>query len=386
MTERAGLPASGPAAPFSASVAVPAATSPPAETTLRLTWRRFRKSTLAKVGGAYLLLLVAVTLFARFFSPHDPNRPRLDAAYMPPQRIYFFDETGRFHWRPFTYGFRVGLDPETWARRYEEDRSERHPVRLFVRGWEYRLIGNWGSNLHLFGVERPGTLFLLGTDKLGRDLFSRILHGGRVSLLIALACALMSGLIGATMGAVSGFFGGRIDMAIQRLVELLQSFPALPLWMALSVAIPKEWPPTLIFFGVVVIFAALSWTWLAREVRGKVLSLRDQEFVVAARAAGAGDAHIIFRHVLPNVLSHIIVVMTIAIPELILAESALSFLCLGIQPPLVSWGVLLNDATTLQAVGRYPWILLPGVAILCTVLAFNFLGDGLRDAADPQTR
>jgi peptide/nickel transport system permease protein len=350
--------------------------------TLQLTWRRFRRSTLAKVGGIFVIFLLIVTLFAPFFAPYDYNQTRLGMVYVPPQPIRFIDEEGRFHLRPFTYALTPDIDPDTWARIYTEDTTQRYPIYFFVRSWEYRLFGLIPSNLHLFGVEAPGTVFVLGTDLMGRDLLSRIVFGGRVSISVALFGALVSAFLGAVIGAMSGYYGGHFDNITQRVIELLLSFPSLPLFMALSVAIPVEWPPLGFFFGIILIFSLLSWPVLAREVRGKVLSYREEEFVMAAHAIGAKNPYIIFRHVLPNVISHVIVILTITIPELILAEGALSFLGLGIQPPLVSWGVLLSDATTLETLGRHPWIMLPGLAILTTVLAFNFLGDGLRDAVD----
>lgn len=350
--------------------------------TLQLTWRRFLRSPLAKVGGGMVIILVILTVFAPFFAPYNYNQTRLSMVYVPPQRIRFIDDAGQFHLRPFTYALTPDLDPATWRRIYTEDTSQRYPIHFFVRSWEYRLFGLFRTNIHLFGVEDGGTVFLLGTDQMGRDLFSRILAGGRVSMSVALFGALVSAFLGSVIGAMSGYFGGVFDAIVQRIIELILSFPTLPLFMALSVAIPVEWPPLGIFIGIIMIFALLGWPVLAREVRGKVLSYREEEFVMAAQSLGARNGYTIFRHILPNVLSHIVVVLTIGIPELILAEGALSFLGLGIQPPLVSWGVLLSDATTLETIGRYPWIMTPGIAILITVLAFNFLGDGLRDAVD----
>ena len=270
-------------------------------------------------------------------------------------------------------------------RVYEEDTTRRYPIYFFVRGSAYKLFGLIPWDIHLFGTEEGGHVFLLGTDKAGRDLLSRIIFGGQVSMNVAIFGALASALIGSAIGAASGYFGGRFDMLVQRLIELLLSFPTLPLFMALSVAIPVEWPPLGIFAGIILIFTVGGWTVLARELRGKVLSFKEEEFVMAVRALGAGSPYIIRRHILPNVASHIIVVLTITIPELILAEGALSFLGLGIQPPLVSWGVLLSDATRLETIDSYPWVLIPGIVILITVLAFNFLGDGLRDAFDARS-
>jgi peptide/nickel transport system permease protein len=351
-------------------------------TTLQLTWRRFNRSGLAKAGGVVVLLLVIVTLFAPFFAPYDYNRTRLGMVFVPPQRVHFVDAEGQWHLRPFTYALTPDMDPVTWRRIYTEDTSTRYPISFFVRSWEYQLFGFIRSDLHLFGTAAPGTVFLLGTDKLGRDLLSRTIFGGRVSMYVAFAGALVSAFLGAVIGAMSGYYGGWFDTITQRIIELLLSFPTLPLFMALSVAIPVEWPPFGVFLGIIAIFSLLSWPVLAREVRGKVLSYREEEFVTAAHAIGAKNPYIVFRHILPNVLSHVIVILTITIPELILAEGALSFLGLGIQPPMVSWGVLLSDATTLETLGRNPWVMIPGIAILVTVLAFNFLGDGLRDAVD----
>jgi len=359
-----------------------ASARPKGTTTFQLTVRRFNRSPLAKIGGAVVLVLFIITVFAPFFAPYDYNRTRLGMVYVPPQRVHFVDADGHFHLRPFTYALTPDMDPATWRRIYVEDTSERYPIHFLVRGWEYQLFGLFTSDLHLFGTAEGGTVFLLGTDKLGRDLLSRIIFGGRVSIYVAFFGALVSAILGAVIGAMSGYYGGAFDAVTQRIIELLLSFPTLPLFMALSVAIPVEWPPFGVFLGIIAIFSLLSWPVLAREVRGKVMSYREEEFVTAAHAIGAKNPYIIFKHVLPNVISHVIVILTIMIPELILAEGALSFLGLGIQPPMVSWGVLLSDATTLETLGRNPWIMIPGIAILVTVLAFNFLGDGLRDAVD----
>lgn len=355
------------------------------ESTTKAAWRRFRRNRMAQLGGIVVGLLLLSALFAPFLAPYDHNQTRLQMAYVPPQKIYFVDEDGNFSLRPFTYALRPGLDPVTWERVYEEDRSRKYPIYFFVRGSSYKLFGLIPGDIHLFGTEDGGHIFLLGTDKVGRDLLSRIIYGGQISMNVAIFGALSSALLGSMIGAASGFFGGRFDMYVQRIIELLMSFPTLPLFMALSVAIPVEWPPIGVFAGIILIFTVGGWTVLARELRGKVLSFKEEDFVMAVRAIGASNPYIIRRHILPNVASHIIVVLTIMIPELILAEGALSFLGLGIQPPLVSWGVLLSDATRLETIDSYPWVLLPGLAILITVLAFNFLGDGLRDAYDART-
>lgn len=354
--------------------------------TLALTWRRFRRNTLAQIGGTFVVLLFLVTLFAPFFAPYDPEQTQLGSVYVPPQRLHFIDADGRFHLRPFTYPLVADMDPETWERIYREDTTQIQPLRFFAPGWDYKLLGLIPTNIHLVSPAEGGSMYLLGTDKMGRDLLSLIIFGARISVSIAVFGALVSAFLGSVIGAASGYYGGVFDTVTQRIGELLLSFPTLPLFMAVSVAIPVEWPPLGVFFGIMMIFALLGWPVLAREVRGKVLSYREEEFVTAAHAAGANGPYIIFRHILPNVISHIIVILTISVPELILAEGTLSFLGLGIQPPLVSWGVLLRDATTLETIGQNPWIMLPGLAILLTVLAFNFLGDGLRDAVDSTSR
>ncbi len=350
--------------------------------TLALTWRRFRRSTLAQIGGTFVIVLLVVTLFAPFFAPYSSAQTQLGTVYVPPQRLHFIDSEGRFHAQPFTYALVPDMDPETWARVYREDTSRMYKVSFFAPGWDYKLLGLVPTNIHFLSVETGGSLHLLGTDKMGRDLLSLIIFGARISVGVAVFGSLVSAFLGSVIGAASGFYGGVFDTVTQRIGELLLSFPTLPLFMAVSVAIPVEWPPLGVFFGIMMIFALLGWPVLAREVRGKVLSYREEEFVMAAHAAGAKGPYIIFRHILPNVIGHIIVILTISVPELILAEGALSFLGLGIQPPLVSWGVLLRDATTLETLGQNPWIMLPGLAILVTMLALNFLGDGLRDAVD----
>lgn len=349
----------------------------------QLLTRRFKRHKLGIIGGIFSIILFFISAFAPFFSPYDYTRPSYNHVYAPPQSIHFIDENGNFHLRPFTYELTMGVDPDTWERVYIENKEKKYPVKFFAPGWEYKLFGLFKANVHFFTVESPGTIFLLGNDKLGRDLLSRIIFGSRVSIVIAFAGALLSGAFGSMMGGISGYFSGKIDLVIQRIIEMFQLFPQIPLMMALSAIIPKNWPPIGVFFGVVIVLSLVQWTFLAREVRAKVLSYREEDFVKAARAIGGGDFYIIIKHILPNCLSHIIVVTTLTIPTLILAESALSFLGLGIQPPMVSWGVLLSDAATIQTIGQYPWIMVPGVVILVTILAFNFFGDGIRDALDP---
>ncbi|MGQ9630020.1 MAG: ABC transporter permease [bacterium] len=349
---------------------------------LQLVWRKFKRSRTAIFGGLVIVIISILSIFAPFFSPHDYNDYQPRRAFQPPQRIHFFDHEGRFHPRPFVYNLKLEADPHTYSRIYKEDTSRIFPIRFFTRGWEYKLFG-FSSNLHLFGVEEGGRIHLLGSDLYGRDLWGRILVGGRVSLSIAFLGSVVTVVIGAIIGAMSGYYSGTIDMITQRVIELLQSFPQLPLWMALSAALPKTWSSLNVFIAMIAIFSLLNWPLLAREVRGKVLSYREQDFIMAIREMGASDARIILKHALPNCLSHIIVVLTVSIPQLILMESVLSFLGLGITPPMVSWGVLLQKAQNIQTLGQHPWIMIPGLFITLTVLGFNFLGDGLRDAADP---
>jgi len=351
-----------------------------------LMWRKFKKHRLAKIGGIIIGILVIIIVFAPFFAPYDYTNSDLRATYIPPQRIHFFDQDGKFHFRPFTYKLQRELDPKTYMLLYTEDPSKKYFIRLFVHGWEYELFGIFNPDLHLFGVEDGGSVFLLGTDTHGRDLLGRILFGGRLTLLIALTATAISGIIGAILGGISGYYSGVLDILIQRVVEVFRCFPELPLWMALSAALPRDWNPLYTVYGIIGIFSLLNWPVIAREVRGKALSYREEDFVLAAKSIGASGRRIILRHVLPQAFSHIIVALTVTIPWLILGESTLSFLGLGIQPPMASWGTLMKNAQNFQTLGQHPWIMIPGLFIMITVLAFSFLGDGLRDAADPFSR
>lgn len=353
------------------------------ESYFQLVWRRFRKSKPAIVGGFMILSLGVLAIFSDFFSPTDPGQLNMPASFTPPQRIHFVDAEGNFHLRPFTYLQTVELDPVTFAPRWTEDTSKRYELKFFVQDWEYKILGFIKSRWHLYGVEEGGTVYLLGTDKFGRDLWGRACRAGRISLTLSLFATIISVSVGSVVGVVSGYYGGWADTIIQRFIEFVQSFPQLPLWMALAAIIPPTWDSFRVFVIMAIIFALLGWTVLAREVRGKVMSFRETDFILAAKEMGASDRRIIFRHLYPNSLSHVIVILTLTIPQIILAEAFLSFLGIGIQEPLVSWGLLMHDAQNLQTLGSHNWIMTPVIFIIIAVLGFNFLGDGLRDAADP---
>jgi peptide/nickel transport system permease protein len=349
----------------------------------QLMQRKFAKHRLA-VGCLYaLIVLYSLIILAQFLSPY-PLDFRSDNGYQPPQRLHFVGQDG-FRLRPFVYGMKPSRDPVTLRQIYEPDESQEFPIRLFVHSWEYRFLWAIPTDVHLFAAE-GGYAYLLGTDQLGRDMFSRILHGGQVSLSIGLMGIATSFVIGCVMGGVSGYFGGVADMLIQRVIEFLISIPTLPLWMALSAAVPPDWPALRVYFGITIILATIGWTGLARVVRGKLLEIRSEDYVIAAHLSGASEWRIIWRHMLPGMTSYFIVRLTLAIPGMILGETSLSFLGLGLRPPVVSWGVLLQAAQKIETIYLHKWILLPAVFVVITVLAFNGLGDGLRDAADPYTR
>ena len=349
----------------------------------QLVWRRFRRHKLALVGGATLIALYVVGVgFPEFFATQDLTGRHQDFVYAPPQRIHFFDADGVFHLRPFVYAQTRSRDPVTMRRIYTEDTSTRFPLYPFVRGDPYELWGLFPSDLHFIGV-KEGYLFLLGTERLGRDLFSRTLHAARISLSIGLIGVGLSFILGCVLGGISGFYGGAIDTVIQRVIEFLVSIPTLPLWMALAAAVPADWPQVRVYFAITIILSVVGWAGLARVVRGKVLSLRGEDFVQAAAIAGSKDGSIIVRHILPSFFSYLVVHVTLAVPRMFLGETALSFLGLGLQVPVVSWGVLLSEGQNVQTIAIHPWIIIPAIFVIVSVLAFNFVGDGLRDAADP---
>ena len=348
----------------------------------QLMWRKFKKHKLAIVSMIVLIIFYLLAIFCDFFAPYNNEIYYHECRYSPPQRIRFFDENG-FHFRPFVYGLKGKRDPVTFRMKFEVDKSQKYPIYFFVRGEKYKLWSLFKTDIHFFGVKEPGVIFLFGSDKYGRDLFSRTLYGTRISLSIGLVGVAISFILGIILGGISGFYGGAVDMIIQRLTEFLMSIPTIPLWMALSAALPPDWPVIRVYFGITIILSILSWTGLARVVRGKILELREEDFVMAAKISGAREKRIISRHLIPAFFSYLIVHLTLAIPNMILGETALSFLGLGIRAPAVSWGTLLKDAQNITSISIYPWLLIPGIFVVIVILSFNFVGDGLRDAADP---
>lgn len=344
-------------------------------------WRKFIKHKLAIFGGVVLAIFYIVAMFCEFFSTYDIYKRYPEYIYCPPQRIHFFDEQG-FHFRPFVYGFERTRDPVSFRRIYREDKAKKYPIYFFVHGNKYKLWNLFDIDIHLFGVKER-TIFLFGTEKLGRDLFSRNLYAARISLSIGLVGVFLSFVLGCILGGISGYYGGASDTVVQRIIEFLICIPTIPLWMALSAAVPQDWSPIRVYFGITIILSVVGWCGLARVVRGKLLELREEDFAMAAKIAGATDRKIIARHLLPSFLSYLIVSLTLAIPYMILGETSLSFLGLGLRPPVVSWGTLLRDAQNVKTVAQNPWLFIPGIFVIITVLTFNFLGDGLRDAADP---
>lgn len=352
-------------------------------TQLQLTWWRFQRHKLAVVSLFVIALFYGVAIFADFLATSDPHATDARRSFIPPQGIHLFDETG---FNPHVYGLRGVRNPRTFQLSYSPDPARKLPVRLFVRGYTYNLLGLFATDIHLFGIEgaRPGEgMFLLGTDQLGRDLYSRMMVATRVSLSIGLAGVLLSLFLGVLLGGISGLYGGWVDLFIQRLIELLRSVPTIPLWMGLAAALPRTWSVIEVYFAITIIISLIGWTDLARVVRGRFLALREEDFVVAAELSGASQGRIIFRHMLPSFASHIIAATSLALPAMIISETSLSFLGLGLRPPAVSWGILLQDAQNIQVLAGAPWLLSAAVPVTLVILAFNFLGDGLRDAADP---
>ena len=349
----------------------------------KLVWWRFKKHRLALVSAFVLLGIILIALFPDFFSIQDPNKSSARKSFMPPQGISFFhDGSFQVHVKPL----KGKRNKTTLKMEWGVDEKRILPLRFFTSGYEYEVFGLFKTDLHLFGIEKPSarnSFHLLGTDRLGRDQWSRLMHGTQVSLSIGLVAVGLSIFLGILLGGISGYYGGWPDLVIQRLIEILQSLPPIPIWMALTAALPRDWTVEQTYFAITLILSLLGWTTLGREVRGRFLSLREEDFVMAAKLSGCSQSRIIFRHMLPTFTSHIIATSTLAIPVMIINETFLSFLGLGLRPPAISWGVLLQEAQNLQSIALAPWLLLPGLAVIFTVLALNILGDGLRDAADP---
>lgn len=349
----------------------------------KLVWWRFKRHRLALISGVVLILVVIVALFPEFFSTRDPNATSATRSFIPVQGVHFFDEG---HLRPFVYGVEGQRNPKTLRMEWQIDETTKIPVRFLAKGYAYKLLGLIPTDIHFLGVASPEAgeaIHLLGTDRLGRDQWSRLMHGSRVSLSIGLVAVFLSIFFGILLGGISGYFGGLADLIIQRLIEILQSLPPIPIWMALTAALPRDWSVQQVYFAITIILSLIGWTTLGREVRGRFLALREEDFVVAAQLVGCSQMRVIFRHMVPTFASHIIATSTLAIPVMIINETFLSFLGLGLRPPAISWGVLLQEAQNLQSIVLAPWLLLPGLAVIITVLTLNILGDGLRDAADP---
>lgn len=349
----------------------------------QLIWRKFKRHKVALFSLYALLLLYFIVLFAEFFAPYDAFQRHSSHLLSPPTTIRFVDAEGNFSLRPFVYKMTNELDRQTFQRTYVEDTSEKFYVQLFVEGTSYKLLGFIDTNIRFIGVQEPGKLLIFGTDSLGRDIFSRMLLGARTSLFVGLLGLAISFILGLAFGGISGYYGGTVDLFIQRVTEFFQSLPTLPLWMALAALVPPDWSSIQVYFGISSVLAIIGWTGLARIVRGKLISLREEDYVMAAHLSGVSEPAIITRHLLPGFTSYLIVFLTLAIPQMILGETALSYLGLGIRAPAVSLGTLLQDAQNVQAITLSPWLLIPGGLVIFIVIAFNFLGDGLRDAADP---
>ena len=347
----------------------------------QLMWWKLKRHRVAMFSGIVLLIMYGSILISELLSPYNLHTQHTDYIYAPPQSLHLFHE-GAFV-GPFVYGWSYRLNMENLQREYTEDTSQVYPVRFFCLGDEYEFWGVIPGRFHFVCPPEDGTLFLLGTDRLGRDMLSRIISGSRISLTVGLIGIFISFSLGLVIGGAAGYYGGMVDIIIQRVIEIFRSFPEIPLWMALSAILPVTWSPILIYFGITGILGLLDWTGLARAVRSKLLALREEDYCTAALLMGAKPSRIIARHLMPGFLSHLIASATLSIPTMILGETALSFLGLGLRPPITSWGVLLNEAQNINVVALYPWLMLPVIPVVVLILAFNFFGDGLRDAADP---
>ncbi len=352
----------------------------------QLIWWKFRKHKLAMAGTIITIILYLIAIFAEFLAPFPGDMYKASYTYAPPQSIHILqkDDSGST-FRPYVNGYKVTIDPVALRREFVIDESKQSPIGFFVEGEPYRLLGFIPMDTHLIGpINKGDPFYLFGADKLGRDIFSRVIFGARISMSIGLVGVFLSLILGILLGGISGYYGGAIDDMIQRTIELLRSIPTIPLWMGLAAAIPMHWPPLRVYFAITIILSLVGWTGLARVVRGKFMSIKTEDFVTAARLDGASEIRIIFHHMVPSFTSHIIASVSLSIPRMILSETSLSFLGIGLRPPVVSWGVLLTEAQNVRAVATAPWLLfVPGIAVVIAVLSMNFMGDGLRDAADP---
>ena len=349
----------------------------------RLMWLRFKRNRLALIGGVVLILMYLAAIFAGFIGPYSLRETHAQFAASAPILPRFVDAEGNFSPRPFVYAMESKVDPKTFKRVQTPNTEVKHYIHFFAKGSPYTILGFIKSDIHLFHVEQPAKVFLLGTNKQGRDLFSRVFYGAQVSLTIGLVGVALTLIIGTLVGIAGGYFGGIFDTVTQRMIEVLISFPQIPLWLALAALVPPTATSAQRFFAISIVLSLVNWGGLSRQVRGMVYALREEDYVMAARYASASNWRIISRHLMPNTLSHILVIATISIPSMILGETALSFLGLGIQPPMTSWGLLLNEAQHVRVLIQQPWLLTPAVFVVATIISFNFLGDGLRDAADP---
>ena len=348
---------------------------------LQLMWWQFRRHKMALWSGIFLIFIYLTVFVSEFLSPYNLHSRDIDNIYAPPQAVHFVHD-GQFV-GPFTYGRRMSLDMDTLKRVYTDNTTDVQKLRFFCHGDTYKFWNLFEADVHLVCPAENGEMFLLGTDRLGRDVLSRIIYGARISLTIGIFGVAMSFVLGIVIGGFAGYRGGVFDLIVQRVIEVLQSIPSIPLWMALAAIIPVTWSPIFVYIGITLILGMLDWTGLARAVRSKLLSLREEDYVLAAQLVGAGSGRIIRRHLIPGFMSHLIASATLTIPGMILGETALSFLGLGLRPPITSWGILLTEARSVNIIALYPWLLFPVVPVILVILAFNFLGDGLRDAADP---
>lgn len=345
--------------------------------------KAFFKHKLGIIGMIILILLYLTILFADFLSPYNYKNTKRNFVFAEPTQIHWIQD-GKLRW-PFVYGMKKSRDPVTFAVKYEADKENILPIKFFVEGDTYKFWGLWETDIHLFGIgpQDDAVLYLFGGDRFGRDLFSRVLIGGRVSMTAGLIGTFIAVVIGAIVGAFSGYFGGWIDVLIQRFIEILRSFPRIPLWLALAMLLPPTWPSTTVYLGIVIVLSFIGWMGVARVIRGMVLSLREKEYVLAAQVIGQSNFKIITKHLIPNTVTYLVVVSTLSIPGMILGESSISFLGLGIKEPMTSWGLLLKQAQSLSEIQSHPWLMIPGLFIILAVLSFNFVGDALRDALDP---